>query len=583
MGVMRSAELPPQERASRSARRRLDRVIIAVLAVVVAILVFDNYLPFETGQGIEPPSIVVLPFRNQSGDSSDEYFADGLAEELLSALARVPELKVASRTASFYYKDKDVDSATIAATLRVDAVLSGSVRRSGGRIRVTASLDDPTAGRLLWNETYDDRTVNDLLDIQSSIAAAVARAVVPVLSPESAGLIEARPTQNADAYVDYLQGRNYLRQPDEEALVSAVERFDRAIALDPSFAHAYAGLCEAQLGRFEETRDPGFFGQAEIACQRALTLDSRLWETRVALGNLYRINGQYDRAIDELEIAVAGEPRVVSPYLALALAYENIGAPDRAEATLRRAEEIEPGDWDVHRVLGNFLYRASRFDEAVEHYTRVTELAPDSDIGYNNLGNLYLALGRLDEAETALNATPRHTRFTYTNRGLVYYYRGEFEKAVEDQRRAIQIAPEYFANWGRLGDAYRFIEGEAQNAREAYVTAIDLAGRDLLVNPTNWENLGRLGTYYAATERPAEARARIAEMLELTSDGNAYYYAMLVSARIGDDDLVADYLQKSIEGGWSPALLARDPDLAELRDDPGIAALLPRVPSAAAR
>lgn len=574
MGLKRSDQVLRQASIRKLTGRRFDRAIISLLVVVVAFLIFDNYVPMEVAETSELESVAVLAFRNLSPDPDDQYFADGLADELLSVLSRVPELKVASRMASFYYEGKDVDIATIAKTLEVDNVLSGSVRREGRRIRVVATLDDPATGDLLWSEIYE-RSLDDILEIQSDIARKVVDAIVPVLSPESLVQIEARPTENTEAYDYYLRGRDYLRQPVEErALASAVELFNRAIELDARFAHAFAGLCEAQLGNFELTRNTAFFERAEVACHRALTLNGSLWDTHVALGNLYRINGQYDRAISELETAIEQQPNAVSPYLALALAYEGKGELDQAEATFLRAEEVESSYWDLHRDFGNFLYRAYRFDEAIERYTKVTELAPDSDIGYNNLGNLYLSLGALDEAEQAFTAAPQQTRWTYANRGLVYYYRGEFAKAAEDQKQALAIAPEYFANWGRLADAYRFIEGEGENARHAYETAIDLARRELLINPTNWEGLGRLATYYAHTERPDEALDLIDRMLMLSSDGEAYYYATLVSAQLGNLDRVHEYLEKTIEGGWPAELLANDPDLAALRGDERIDELL---------
>jgi tetratricopeptide (TPR) repeat protein len=435
-------------------------------------------------------------------------------------------------------------------------------------------LDDTKTGSLLWSETYD-RKFQDILDIQSDIARSVASAIVPVLSLESQVQIVAHPTESTDAYDYYLRGRDYLRQPAEATtLASAAELFDRAIALDPRFAQAYAGLCETHLGSYEFARSPEFFERAEVACHRALTLNDSLWEVHVALGNLYRINGQFDEAILNLETAIGRQPNAVSPYLALAQTYAGQNLFEQAEATFRRAEEVESGYWGVHRAFGNFLYDLSRYDEAIQRHLKVTELAPDSGIGYDNLGNTYLALGDLEQAENAFNASPLPSRWTYLNRGLVYYYRGEFTKAVEDQRQAINLAPEVHSAWGYLGDAYRFVQGEEKNAYDAYERAIQLAEGELTINPDDWDSVGRLGLYYAHTGRLDQARAQLEQLLELTSDPTAFYYATLLSLQLGDMDGAYDYLRQTIEGGWSRALLTGDPDLVALRGRTAYEALL---------
>jgi TolB-like protein/class 3 adenylate cyclase/Flp pilus assembly protein TadD len=578
MGLQRSDQVLRQASIRRITGRRLDRMIIGLLVVVVALLVFANYAPLDHAKepGTQADSIAVLAFENRSANPQDQYFADGLADEILSRLGRVHELKVASRTASFYYKGKDIDVATIAQRLMVGHVLSGSVQRDGDRIRVTAAVDDAETGNLLWSESYD-RRVDDILDIQSEIARSVAAAIVPVLSPQSRATIDAHPTQNVEAYDYYLRARDYLRQPAAETtLASARQLFERAIGLDPRFAQAYAGLCEVHLGGYQLTKAAASFEQAEVACHRALTLEGDLWEVHLALGNLYGTNGQYDTAIKELETAIDSQPNAVAPYLALANIYASQGRAERAEATYRRAEEVESGYWAVHNEFGKFLLNVGRSDEAIERFVKVTELVPDSGIGYDNLGNVYLAEGRLDDAIRAFDAAPERSRWLYTNRGLVHYFRGEFSEAVSDQLQAIALAPEYNAAWGRLADAYRFLPGEENKAADAYATAIARVSQELLVNPDDANNVGRLAVYYAYTGKLAEAHEQIAKMLTLATadDALASYLAARVSLRSGDTDAAYGYLQKAVASSWSPSLLANDPDFASLRGDARFAALV---------
>jgi len=575
-GLKRSDDVLRQTSIHWLTGRRLDGAIISLLVMAVVFLVYENYVSKGLAglQEAEPVSIAVLPFENHSVNADDEFFADGLADELLSALGRIQELKVASRTASSYFKDKDVDVSTIASTLMVDNVLSGSVRRDGEHFRVTAALDNTVTDNLLWSETYDKK-LEAILDIQSDIAQSVATAIVPVLSPESQSRIESQPTENTEAYEYYLRGRDYLRRPAEEVtLASAVELFDRAINLDRRFAQAYAGLCEAQLGTYTFARRQKSFEMAEAACHRALTLDDSLRDVHVALGNLYRTNAQFDSAIVELETAIEQQPNAVSPYLALAETYAAQNRLEQAEAMFRKAEEVEPGYWGVHKAFGLFLYDQARYDEAIARYTKVIELVPDSGIGYDNLGITYLAIGDLDRAESTFSASPLPSRWTYLNRGVVNYYRGEFAQAAEDHKRAIDLAPEVHTNLGFLGDALRFVEGEEENATDAYERAIELAEQELAIDPTDWRSVGRLGVYYVHTERLDMARAQLERLLELKPNATAFYWASLISLQLGDLDAANEYLRQTVEGGWSRALLLGDPDLVALRGRTAYEALL---------
>lgn len=531
-----------------------------------------------TASGKYGNSIAILPFDSLSPDSNDDYIAVGLAEELLSVLGRIDELKIASRMSTAYFKERDVDHRTVASTLRVENILSGSVRRVGQNIRVTAVLDRADTGELIWTDTYD-RTLDDILGMQAEIARSVASAVVPVLSPESEVLIAAAPTTSGEAFNYYLQGIDYLRRPPEEAtLASAIELFDRAISIDPRFAQAFAGKCEANLGSYEYSKNPEFFEDAESSCHRALTLNDQLWEVHLALGNLYRINGLHDRAVSELEAAIKQQPNAVAPYLALAGIYAAQERLAEAESMFRRAEAVESGYWRLHNEFGHFYYDQSKYDQAIDRYQKVVELAPDNGIGHDNLGNTYLAIGNLDEALRAFNASPLPSRWTYTNRGLVYYYKGEFQKAAADQQQAIDLAPDNHRTWGRLADASRFIPGEEQQSVLAYRKAIELADSEYRINPTSWDTVIRLAVYYAHDGQEQKAQEMLARALELSSDSTVFYFAAIVALELGDRERSLQYVDRSLESGFSKTLILEDPDLEEFHGDKEFDALMAAQP-----
>ena len=565
-GIRRERELPEDEApASPLPGKRIEFVVIAILFVAVVMLVVDKYVSTPLGGQMDAaanPTLAVLAFANRSADPDDSYFADGLSDELLSVLARVRELRVASRTASFYFRGKDIDPADIASRLGVSNVLTGSVRREGDRVRVTVALDKADIGELIWSQSYD-RKVEDLLEIQSEIAQSVATSIVPVLSPESRVTVSTRPTDDPTAYDYYLQGRDFLAlAPDPSTVANAIDRFDLAIETDPRFADAFAGRCSAFLTTYMYSFSADAFQSAETACHRALTLDSGSAEVRAALGNLYRLSGQYSKAISEYEAGLAQLPNSSGLYVGLGMAYHGEGQLDIAETMFMRAQELESGSWFVHNQIGIFYGSEGRREEAVERFRRVIELTPESDIGYDNLGNTLLSMGDFDGARTAFEQTTEPSRWTYENRGLVYYYLGEFDKSIEDQASAVELAPDNHRTWGNLGNAYR-LSGNEGSARDAYEEAIRLAEQSLTVNPGDVDTIGRLGTYLAYIGEAERADERIASVID-SDDAGVYYAAARVAMHHGDMDTAHELLRKTIAGGWARALVTRDPDFIAL-------------------
>jgi TolB-like protein/DNA-binding winged helix-turn-helix (wHTH) protein/Tfp pilus assembly protein PilF len=367
-------------------RRKIDYIVIAALFAVVAFLSFRQFSIDRTDPSQSAPgsptgdvgsivphaehvaSIAVLPFLNMSEDVGNDYFSDGLSEEILNSLTRLRELKVASRTSSFYFKNKDADLPTIALHLGVQHVLEGSVRRQGQQVRVTAQLIRADTGFHMWSETYD-RELKDIFGIQTDIARNVAEALEIVLSSDSGARLDRHGTASLDAYEYYLQGRNYLRSPESESTLESAEAlFQKALAIDIDYAEAHAGLCDTYLLGYERIRSTSLFEKAERACHRALTLDSSAGDVNTALGNLYRNSGQYHKAERNFERAIALNASAVDAYNGLALNYQQENRLDEAERMYRRAIEIQPRFWRGHLLMGNFLFSSGRSGEAVEYF-----------------------------------------------------------------------------------------------------------------------------------------------------------------------------------------------------------------------
>ena len=397
-------------RSTPSASRSLVPWIVSgLLILVMGYFVVDKFvLPKRSVAAAEAPatapvaafnppahSIAVLPFTNMSGDKQQDYFSDGLSEELLNSLARINELQVAARTSSFYFKGEHADLATIARKLNVASVLEGSVRRSGHTIRVTARLNNAVTGYHLWSQTYD-RDVGDVLKLQTDIATAVASALKVTLLGDVAAKIEIGGTRNPAAFDAYLRASNAYRRfgpvnlaaggLNEEGLQSAVAGYTEAIHADPDYALAYAGrsLAFADFARAlvkgPEVGD--YLNEAQLDAHKAITLTPDLADGHLALANFFAGSLELTGALQEYERALAlapGDARVLREYGAFAVL---IGRTEAGLAAAHRLLVLDPLNSMNHFGLGVSLAFARRYGEAITAFRDAQALGQD-DVSVN--------------------------------------------------------------------------------------------------------------------------------------------------------------------------------------------------------
>ncbi|MEO0422739.1 MAG: tetratricopeptide repeat protein [Pseudomonadota bacterium] len=526
-----------------------------------------------------PDSIAVLAFENLGGREETAYFAAGLAEEILNLLAGLNELEVAARTSSFRFRDAQLDVTEVADLLRVKHVLEGSVRQEGNQIRVRATLVDGSNGYHTWSKTYE-RTLDDIFGIQEQIARAVVDELKVALSMESVAQLKRRPTDAVGAYVYYLQGLDQLRRsPSAAAMRRAAALFADALAIDADFAAAYAGVCQAKLGLYEVTSTVDDFDAAEQACTRARALQGQVEpEVELAFARLYRQRGWYERALVSVDQVLALDEGNVE---ALVERGEILAQQDRNEVALASFDQAiarRPADWRGHEARAAQLYRAERYREAAEAYEYVNRLAPDVASGFAGKGAAYWMLGELPRARAAFERSLAlaTTRQGLTNTGIYYFYSGDYTQAVQMQRRAIELAPDDHALWGRLGDAQRFVPSEHPRVQGTFERAVELAQASLEVNANDWWTLSLLGLYYTRLDQVDTGLPLLERGVEM-SGGNAevLYYQGLVRLAAGDAVGALDALESAVEANESYRILvAQDPDLQVLRDSPRFASLL---------
>jgi TolB-like protein/tRNA A-37 threonylcarbamoyl transferase component Bud32/Tfp pilus assembly protein PilF len=403
-----------------------------------------------TKQAEPVASIAVLPFANLSADPENEYFSDGLAEEILNMLSQVEDLRVAARTSSFFFKGKAVEISEIAARLHVANVLEGSVRRAGDRVRVTVQLVEVSSGFRLWSERYD-RQMQDLFDIQDQIARAVTERLKVTLS----GGVK-RSTENTEAYELYLKGRHYWHQRLPATLRLAIQCFEDAIKLDPRYALAYAGLadCYGTFQVYASMSPHDLRAPARAAVTQAMTLSPSLWEVNFSRG-LY--TGCFERAWREAEpyfqkaIAINPQSSLSRVYYSLILAA--MGRGEEAVAQTTRACQIDPLSPFIHALTALALWILRRFDSAERMAQHALELQPGSLYGLLTHGMSLSGLGRYLEAVEA------------------------FERVVSAARVPTFVGLLGFASAraGRLDNATRLLqELEERRSRGEYVSAHSL-------------------------------------------------------------------------------------------------------------
>jgi TolB-like protein/Flp pilus assembly protein TadD len=625
--VDRSVSMTPQT------GRKLDRTIIVVLALAVVFLVLDNYVldrrepvpTAVTGADDALYSIAVLPFVNMSNDPDNEYFSEGLSEELLNVLAQIQDFKVAGRTSSFAFKGQAQDLREIGDKLGVNTVLEGSVRKAGDQVRITAQLVKVDDGFHLWSATYD-RTLENIFEVQGEIATAVVSALKQtLLGEEDLAILDSKPTDNVDAYNHYLRGRFYIRDRTREQLQKAQEAFQLAATLDPDFALAYSGLADSYMLQvdygFRNYEDVQPLAQAAI--DRAMAIDdqvSEVWASqglihseapttadnkaeRAALQRAVELNPNNAQAwawlgnsatlaetrqrIKELERAFELDPLHPVIMANLSTQYSVTGQYERAHALAQQIVEIEPELWRGYWDVGLSYWFEGEWDEAVLWYLKALKRDADNNSILGSIGGVFTDLGALDQAQ---DYTQRALRLNQQNRGLnasmayLEYLKGQPDAGLARLRGLLESAPAddfLLANIAYLD----LLTGNEERAREEYrqVMMPDEGSEDWRITDGNFF----FATWYAFTLNNAGERDEAEALSRAVVDWTAaiegagvhtwwiYIARALAHGAIGQRPEAVAAMRAAAETGW-PGMtwIEHDPVFNTLRDDLGYMALM---------
>jgi len=377
-------------------------------------------------------SVAVLPLENLSGGSENQYFSDGMTEEIITKLSRIKSLQVASRTSVARFKATQKDVKEIGRELGVRYILEGSVRKAQDRVRITAQLVDTSSGFHLWADDFD-RDLKDVFAVQEETALKIAEALNVRLSPQEQQAVKRRHTENPQAYDAYLRGRPFLEYySDAEKLEAARRYFEQALQSDPNYALALAGLSRVE-GLYYRTLDanPSRLQRAQELAQRALSLDPQLAEAHMAMGQVYGDRYQYAQAAGIFQEAIRLEPENAYAWtmLSWALTYRQPPDAQQAEKAGRESIRLDPGLFSGYFQLGRALLLQQRYLEAVEAFQHALELAPAFEAPHVGLAQVYLAQGRYDEALAELAKAP-HSNWALIQFSFIHAARGDKEKAL---------------------------------------------------------------------------------------------------------------------------------------------------------
>jgi len=433
--------------------RGFDKRTLAVplLVVIISLGVYLGYQYLGSNSN-QIESIAVMPFVNESGNSDNEYLSDGMTETLISSLSQLQNLNVKARSSVFRYKGKEIDLQKIAAELNVQAILTGRIAQRGEQLIFNSELVDAKTENVIWSETYS-RKQSDLVSLQSQIARDVSNKLRTKLSGAEQNQIAKNYTTNTEAYQLYLKGRYYWNKRTEADIKRSIGYFNQAVALDSTYALAYAGLADAYQVLPSYTDDPPAeetYPKARAAAQKALEIDATLAEPHAALGVvLHEYEWNFAESEKEFKRAIELNPNYASAHQWYGEYLMSMGRFDEAIAETKRAQQLDPLSLIINTMVGNAYFTARRYDDAIAQYLKTLEIDPNFSKTYRNLATAYIEKGMYKEAIEAnrkrglLNDIPPEQvakraaalKEAYQKLGARGYWQKVFELEQEEARK----------------------------------------------------------------------------------------------------------------------------------------------------
>jgi eukaryotic-like serine/threonine-protein kinase len=568
-----SASRPGLRRWWAAAAAALAAMGLALAIPQVRNLIFHPRAPAVTGgmaKGIpsltQGKYVAVLPFRVLGDKSSLGYIAEGLQDALSAKLFQLQGVHIASGEAVEKVSEGK-PLGQIARELGANLIVEGTIQQAGGKIAIVANLHDVTSEKLVWSQEFPG-VPDDLLTLEDQVYSQLVGALELKPGNEEMARAARRPTDNPQAYDDYLKGRDAMRgQQDAQSLQKAIDLYNAALQKDPNFALAYAGIADASLRMWDTKRDRFWADKAQHAALQAEQLNDQLPEVHFALGSVYNATGRVAEAVQELERAIQLQPNSDEGYRRLGFAYLQNGRKADAIQAYQKAVEIDQFYWANEEGLGEAYLDTGDYARALLAFRRVTDLEPNNPIGYEDVGAVYFRQGKyrdcLPQYQKALELDPSYDN--YSNLGTAYFYLKRYNEAVTMFEKAVAASPNQQLAVGNLADAYRW-SGQREKANATYDRAIALGFKDLQVNPRNAEVMNDMAVYYAKKGDSAQALKFVRSARSVNGDNVLYIYTEgVVQAIAGHTPEALKALEEAFRKGFPTSDAQNDPELKGLQ------------------
>ena len=545
-------------------------IIIISLILITWYLIRNSEMPsYNTGE----KQVVVLPLVNIGSNPSNQAFCDGLVETMTSQLTQMPQFNSSIQVIpSSEIRQRKISSVKEASQIfGADLAITGSIQRNQNKIRLILNLVDAKSLRQV-NSSIDDYSLTNVYKFQDQVVNQLAGMFQVKLNPAEFDHINKGVTDNADAYVFYTQGQGYLQKYwDTGNIDVAIKLFHEALNSDSLYVYAYAGLGEAFLRKYKNEKNARWIDSALYFSNYAEKLNRNLTAVHLTSGKILNERGSYTEAASEFKKAIEQDKYNSEAYNGLAKSYLSLNQYSDAEQTYKQAIELKPSYWVGYNDLGVFYYMNGKYEYALKNFKRVVELTPDNIFGLNNLGSVYIYLEKWPEAEAAfkhiINLKPDYG--AYSNLGSIYFFHDEnYKTAAKMYTKALDLDSNNYVIWGNVAAAYYQIPGDKEESFKYFKKAVELAEKDLLINPDNPGTLSNLASYYSMLNNKAEAIRYLEKSLRLSpGDVETGAKGVVTYETLGEREKAVNLAEKILEKGYPVSNLEKSPDLKNMLKD----------------
>ncbi len=513
-------------------------------------------------------AVAILPFKITDNINSPDYFVSGLQEELINLLALKPTFKVSSiRAINALVPNANIGQ--IKDSLGVKYIVEGRTRMVENTLKINTIMTDVVTGFQVWSDETKGST-HELVVLYSELSRKIANALhLLVVGDNKDNTSHYMPTENFAAYDAYLQGKEKYRSSKTiNALIAAENLFITALQLDPDFVQASSALCQTYLDKYLLNDDTSEYEKALNVCQLIAGNETVSFESQLALGTLYRVNGQYDKAEMHLSKAKLIKPESSEVYISLADLYANKEQNETAERLYQQAINLELGNWKNYYDYGLFLFYSGRYEQAIGQFNKVILINNNTAMAYNALGAVHYMVLDFEQANIAWSKSLaiKPTAVTYSNLGTVLFFMKRFENAAEMYMQSAELTPLDPIVWGNLGDALKYSVNKENKAKFAYEKALELARKNVVINDKDLSLQAQMSRYYSELAQCDQAKNHQDIILQSqVKDPYIYYDLAITAINCFDDNRLKLSIDEAIKLGYPVKLLLADPQFYDYK------------------